>query len=298
METLVTRHAAAIDGALSALDRWFDPRSTRPAILVRRARSSPNPDDAALAQRLVSQFRAETRMDGSVRGDFAVTTWRAIELMDLDHGADNAGTVRVIGYLLARQDEPGAYGRDIVRREHGGRALPGFFSPGPADVRVAPVTLPNGLVITDETDARYALSCLALRAALKARHENRPQVRAHAESLADLAREWGGAMPLTLACSTLHGLALADPPMREMIPPLVGRIAEAQKDGTWKETEFFHALQALLAVHDAGATEAIGRAIPALIRMQGKDGGFAPDGPIGEERGWIAVRALQRARET
>lgn len=297
METLVARHAAAIDRALTALGRWFDSRSSRPAILVRRALGTPHPEDAAHAERLVAALRAETRMDGSVRGEFTTTAWRAIELMDLDHSGDHAGTVRVVGYLLGRQDEPGAYGRDIRRKEHAGRKLPGFFSPGVADVPIAPLTLPNGAVIADEADARYAVSCLALRAALKARHEKRPAVQAHAESLAALAAEWGGEMPLTLACSTLHGLALAGAPMREAIPGLVRRIAAAQQDGVWRETDFFHALQALLAVPDAAATEAVARAVPALLKMQGTNGGFAPEDAVGEERGWIAVRALLRVRE-
>ena len=298
METLVTRHDAAIDRALAALDRWFSPRSTRPAILVRRARGNPHTEDASHAEQLVGHLRAETRMDGSVRGHFLVTAWRAIELMDLDHGSDQSGTVRVIGYLLGRQDEPGAYGRDVQRKEHAGRRLDGFFSPGPADAPIAPLTLPTGAVIAEETDARYAVSCVALRAALKARQEKRPQVQAHAESLAALAADWGGEMPLTLACSTLHGLALAESPMRDAIPGLIKRIATAQRDGAWRGTDYFHALQALLAVPDAAASEVIVKAIPALLKLQGTNGGFAPEDPIGEERGWIAVRALQRARET
>lgn len=296
METLVTRHAAAIDRALDGLTRWYSTRPTRPGILVRRALGVPAPDDDSTAHQMANNLRAETRMDGSVRGEFLTTAWRAIELMDLDHGADQAGTVRVIGYLLAQQDQPGAYGGANARPEHRGRTFPGFFSPAEPGRTIAPITLPSGATIGDDADARYAVSCLALRAALKARLEKRPQVHQHTESLAALAQDWGGPMPLTLACSTLHGLALAAPPMRDAIPGLIGRIADAESGGVWPDADLFHVLQALLAVPDAAATALIRRAVPALVTLQRPDGGFDGEEPYGEERGWIATRAFLRAR--
>ncbi|MFI5234117.1 MAG: hypothetical protein ACHQXA_00260 [Gemmatimonadales bacterium] len=297
METIVTRPAAATDRALDGLARWFHSRLTRPGFLVRRTFGTPALDDAALAERLASALRAETRMDGSVRGEFVTTAWRAIELMDLDHGQDQSGTIRVIGYLLARQDEPGAYGETVARSEHRGRRLGGFFSPADPRTSIAPLTLPTGAVIADEADARYAASCLGLRAALKARQEERPQIRRHAESLALLATDWGSVpMPLPLACSTLHGLALAPAPMRAVIPGLIAQIGAAERHGSWVEADLFHVLQALLSVPDAAATELIGRSAPALLKLQRADEGFDGEGGIGEERGWIAMRALLRAR--
>lgn len=235
-------------------------------------------------------------MDGSVRGEFLTTAWRAIELMDLDHAADQAGTVRVIGYLLARQDEPGAYGGVNTRPEHHGRTFPGFFSPGDPARPVAPLTLPNGATVGDDADARFAASCIALRGVLKARQEKRPQVLRHSESLSQLATDWGGPIPLVLACSTLHGLALSEAPMRDAIPGLIARIAADEKNGTWPHTDLFHVLQALLAVPDAEATTLIQRAIPGLVARQRADGGFDGDEAIGEERTWIGTRALVRAR--
>ncbi|MGH7591693.1 MAG: hypothetical protein ACREL2_09660, partial [Gemmatimonadales bacterium] len=214
MDTLLKKRAAAIDGALEGLARWSGGRPTRPGILVRRALGTATPDDDASARQLANNLRAETRMDGSVRGEFLTTAWRAIELMDLDHAADQAGTVRVVGYLLARQDEPGAYGGNNARPEHRGRTFSGFFSPGDPAQSIAPLTLPNGATFADDPDARFALSCLALRGVLKARQEKRPQVLRHTESLAQLAQNWGAPIPLPLACSTMHGLALSEPPMR------------------------------------------------------------------------------------
>lgn len=295
METLVDSHAA-IARALEALARWSRTRPTRPGLLVRRALGSPSPDDDSLAHRLAAQFRVETRMDGSVRGEFLTTAWRAIELMDVDHAADEAGTVRVVGFLLSRQDQAGAYGNGIGRPEHAGRDLPGFFSAAAVEERIAPVTLPTGAVVADEADARFAVSCLALRAVLKARKEGRPQVQRHAESLAELARRWGGPTPLFLTCSMLHGLALAPHPMRDVIPALVGEVAKGVTDGAWPGVDLFHVLQALLAVPDAEATTLIRNALPALLKGQDPDGGFEGAGGIGEERGWIATRALLRAR--
>lgn len=297
MDTALNQQAATIDRAIDGLIRWSDGRVTRPGIVVRRALGAPAPDDEASARQLANNLRAETRMDGSVRGEFLTTAWRAIELMDLDHAADQAGTVRVIGYLLARQDEPGAYGGTNARPEHRGRTFPGFFSPGDPGQWIAPLTLPNGTVFADDADARYAVSCIALRATLKARLEKRPQVHQHTESLAQLVQAWGGPIPLPLVCSTLHGLALAESPMRDVIPGLIDLIAGAAKGGAWADVELFHVLQALLAVPDAAATALIRSAIPVLVQRQLADGGFDGEGAIGEERAWIAARALLRARQ-
>lgn len=296
MDTSLKR-PAAIERAIDGLTRWSTGRMTRPGIVIRRALGNATPEDEASARQLANNLRAETRMDGSVRGEFLTTAWRAIELMDLDHAADQAGTVRVIGYLLTRQDEPGAYGGTNARPEHRGRTFPGFFSPGDPGRPIAPLTLPNGATFTDDADARYAVSCIALRAALKARLEKRPQIQQHTESLAELARHWGGPIPLPLACSTLHGLALAEPPMRDAIPGLIERIAAGAAGGAWADADLFHVLQALLAVPHPEATTLIQGAMPALIARQAADGGFDGEGAIGEERAWIATRALLRGRQ-
>ncbi|MGH7592193.1 MAG: hypothetical protein ACREL2_12225, partial [Gemmatimonadales bacterium] len=107
---------------------------------------------------------------------------------------------------------------------------------------------------------------------------------------------WGAPIPLPLACSTLHGLALSEPPMRDAIPGLVAQIAAGAKDGVWPGADLFQVLQALLSVPDTEATKLIRAAVPALVAGQRVDGGFEGADAIGEERAWIATRALVRAR--
>src|SRR4029453_13069007 len=62
--------------------------------------------------------------------------------------------------------------------------MKGFFAVAPATERVSPLTLPTGKVIRSEGTARFAASCLALRAVMLAGQESHAGVRKHIESLA------------------------------------------------------------------------------------------------------------------
>ena len=292
-----------IGAALERLGAFFAGERTRQGILARRDLGQSLADDEALADRMVRELRAETRIDGSVGGAFLPTVWRAHELMDLGHLGDHVGTVRVIGWVLAQQEKAGAYGEGCSEDRHPHRVcshyLGGFFSPAPATERVAPVTLPNGKVFRAEAAARFALSCLALRAALRARQEDRPGVDRHVKSLVllqDSWTDWDGYFAPDLIVAALGPLSLASPPHREVLPRAAKFVADHQaEDGTWPNTDFFHVLEGLVMTGTAVAREAIRRAAPALVGMQRPDGSFT--GVAQQERALIGLRALLAARE-
>src|SRR5687768_8907435 len=100
---------ASTQEAIERLRLYFAATTTPQGILARQALGEPAPEDELLARRLVDDMRAETRMDGSIAGAVVPTIWRAHELIDLGHDTDQAGTVRVLGWVLALQSKPGAF---------------------------------------------------------------------------------------------------------------------------------------------------------------------------------------------
>jgi len=283
-----------IDAALERLAAFFAGEQTRQGILARQLLGQSLADDAALADRIVREMRAETRIDGSLGGAFLPTVWRANELMDLGHLGDQMGTLRVVGWILAQQEKPGAYGEGCSEDRHPHRVcshyIGGFFSPAPVTERVAPITLPNGKVFRAEGAARFALSCLALRTVLRARHEK--SLVLLQESWAD----WNGYFAPDLIVSALGPLAFAAPPHRDVLPRAAKFIADHQADdGTWPNADFFHVLDALTMAGTAASREALRRAAPALVAMQRPDGSFS--GVAQQERALIGLRALLSAKE-
>ena len=300
MDTVTDSQIAA---ALERLGAFFAGERTRQGILARELLGQALADDEALADRLVRELRAETRIDGSLGGAFLPTVWRANELMDLGHLGDQVGTVRVVGWILAQQEKPGAYGEGCSEDRHPHRVcshfIGGFFSPAPATERVAPITLPNGKVFRAEGAARFALSCLALRTVLRARQEARPAVDRHVRSLVllqDAWTDWNGYFAPDMIVAALGPLSLVSPPHREVLPRAARFVADHQaEDGTWPNADFFHVLDGLVMTGTPAGREAIRRAVPALMAMQRPDGSFS--GVAQQERALIGLRALLASRE-
>ncbi len=294
--------ASGLSGALDRLVSFFEDKSSRQGILARALLRMPGGADDELRSRLVREMRAETRIDGSVGGAIVPTIWRAIELMELGHSGDEAGTIRVMGWVLALQEQPGGFGEGCTQSRHRQKVcehfIGGFFSPAPPHQRVAPVTLPNGKVFRAEGAARFAVSCLALRAALMAGYERRPSVQRHLESLvfiADQWQEWNGYLAPDMIVSALGALALAPPPHRSTLDSAADFVARhQQQDGSWPNTDLFHTLEALLLAGTRQARRAVVKAVPAIVSSQRPDGSFGATAR--EERALIALRALLEAR--
>jgi hypothetical protein len=267
-------------------------------VLARQALGQPAPGDDVLATRLIDDLRAQTRMDGSLGGEVVATIWRAHELLDLGCAGDHAGTVRVLGWVLSLQNKPGAFSEGCSVARHAHRTcehfISGFFSPAPAEQRFAPVMLPNGKVFRAEPAARFAVSCMALRAALRSRLERRPSVEQHLLSLVQLQEQWedwNGYFAADAIVAGIHALAFASPPHRDVLPKLAAGIATQQaSDGSWQHADLFHTLEALLAVRTPEAHAAVRRAVPALLSRQRIDGSFGSTAQ--QERALIALRSL------
>jgi hypothetical protein len=284
--------------ATDRLASFFSSLRTRPGILARRLVGAEDPSDGPAAAQLVASLAAGLRPDGSVSGGALPTIWCGHELLDLGAPSHDPAVKRIGAWLLQRQDRPGAYGagcdRDRHQRQICGHYLHGFFAPAPAEERLAPITFPNGKAFRTEPGARFAVSCLGLRLALRAGLEDRPAVARHLESLRGLAGHWttwSGFFAPDVIVAGLHALAVAGTRYRAAVAPLVDLVATYQRiDGVWPNADFFATLEALLAADLPAARQVIGRAMPALLERQRADGSFGATAR--QERSLIALRAI------
>jgi len=271
--------AVALQGAAA----FFASRDTLNGVVARRLLGQPHPRDRELTDHLIRERRRRSRLDGSIGGSLVTTAGALWDLLELGATRDDAGVVRLAGFLLTQQDRPGRWSED-------GIAGDGFFSPGPHSAPIAPLTLPSGTVFRHEDDARFVASCLTLRAVLRAGHENRAPVRAHLESLLRLR-----VLEPHLGFVVLAALGMAPPQYWTRIEPLVAEVARHQhEDGSWPGVTVFHAVELLFTVPTPAARELIARAAPCIARQQVGSGAF--DETANEAIALTALRALITAR--
>jgi hypothetical protein len=154
--------------------------------------------------------------------------------------------------------------------------------------------LPNGKVFRAEPAARFAVSCLALRAALRGRFDNRASVERHLVSLLQLSEQWtdwNGYFAGDAIVAGIHALACVSTLPRGMPSKLASIIVTQQTaDGNWPNADLFATLEALLALRTPDAHAAVRRAIPTLLSRQRPDGSFGSTAQ--QERALIALRTL------
>jgi hypothetical protein len=287
-----------IAGAVERLARYFGTESSRPAYLARRALGRPRPGDPALAERLRQELAGAIRPDGTVPGGSVPTIWRVHELLDLGEPEDSPSLTRPLAWLLDLQDQPGAFHDGCDRSRHARRLchhyIAGFFAPAPPTQRLAPVTLPTGKVFRVEPAARFAISCLALRAALRAGYKDRPAVRRHLQSLAQISEqwtEWNSYFAPDVIVAGLHALATAGDTYRDVVRRLVDLVTSNQGvEGDWPAADLFPVVDALQAANTLDAQVTVRRATTALVARQRADGTFG--GGAQQERALIGLRAL------
>jgi hypothetical protein len=284
--------------AIERLAAYFGAGATRQAYLARQALGRSVPGDLRLAERLRQELAAGVRADGTVSGGAVPTIWRVHELLDLGHAEDSSAVTRSLTWMLDLQDRPGAFHHGCDRFRHGRRLCQhysaGFFAPAPPTQRLAPVTLPNGKVYRVEAPARFAISCLALRAALRAGYEERPAIRRHLQSVAQISEqwtEWNGYFAPDVIIAGLHALAAGGRDYRQAVRRLVDLVTANQGvGGEWPAADLFPVLDALQAANTPEAQVTVRRATTALMTRQRADGTFGASAQ--QERALIGLRAL------
>lgn len=264
---------------------FFARRPTVAGVVARRLLGRTLTGDMDLCDHLVRERRRRSRLDGSIDGSLVSTARALWDLLELGVERDHAGVVRLSGYLLMQQDRPGRWSDD-------GNAGDGFFSPGSRDRPVAPLRLPSGTVFRKEEDARFVASCIALRAVLRAGHEERRPVVTHLERLLRLR-----VLEPHLGFVVIGALGMAPPEFRTRIDSLVEEAGRHQQtDGSWPEVTVFHAVDLLMTVPTAQARALVRSAAPYIAKQQTTSGAFDPD--ESESIALIALRAMLHARRT
>jgi hypothetical protein len=293
-----------VHNALERVTAFFAARETRPGLVARRLLGIPRADDGRLSQALAREKRARLRGDASIAGDLVQTAWFVWEMMDLGVPPDAAVVQKAVGWLLARQDKDGAYGLGCTPKRHATRtcehAIGGFFAYRGAGRTVARLVLPTGASVTSDQAARFMASCFALRAVLRAGQDDRTLVRRHVGSLLALPKlwdSWGRPWQPALAVAALAAIAWSPEPFRNQLPILAEHLALNQRpDGSWRNLDIVHAVDALVAVPLPQAREAVALAAPKLARMLTHSGALGT-GTFAEERTLVALRAWLIARE-
>jgi hypothetical protein len=290
--------------AIERLELYFARRDTRQGLLARQELGRPAPGDGALAARLRGELSEGVRSDGTVSGGAVPTIWRVHELLDLGESEGSPVVGRALAWLFGLQDRPGSYHDGCDRVRHGRRLchhfLAGFFAPAPPAQRLAPVTLPTGKVFRVEPAARFAISCLGLRAALRAGLGDRAPVERHLQSLAGIAEqwtEWNGYFAPDLMVAGLHALALGGPAYRDIVSRLVGVVVAHQRiEGEWPGADLFQVVDALRAAGTPDAQVTVRRSATALMARQRADGTFGTTAQ--QERALLGLRALLWASQS
>jgi hypothetical protein len=284
--------------AIERLGLYFGVTPTRQGFLARHALGQPAPGDSALALRLSAGLRAEALVDGASTGAVVPAVWRVHELLDLGYEVEREEAADLMGWMLQLQSKPGAFSVGCSRARHAHRVcehfISGFFSPAPAEERLAPIMLPNGKVFRAEPAARFAFSCLALRAAVRTGLQTTPSVEQHLNSLLQLQDQWenwNGYLSPDAIVAGIHALALVPTTPDRVLSRLAASVAANQAaDGTWANADLFHTVEAMVAVGTAAAHASVRRAVPAILARQRADGSFGPTAQ--QERALIALRAL------
>lgn len=283
-------------GVREGLRRFFADRPTRAGLLARRALHCRRSDDRRLAGHLIAATAGSAGPDGSVRGSLVATAQAVLDLDDV--GYESPERDRMVGWLLGRQGEPGAFHEGCTAARHQHRTcehfLDGFFSPAPPARRTAPVALANGKEYRIESQARFAASCVALEAVTRSGRRNEARVERHLDSFGALVDEWasgGDYLAADLAFSAMAALAAGGERWRPTLIALTDLAAAWQlADGTWAAVDFFNALDGLCRA-DAQLTRGIlERAAPTLARRQREDGSFGS--VAADHRALVALRVL------
>lgn len=286
---------------INRLGEYFAGRTSRQAWVARRLLKRPDPGDNALKGHLTAAVIGSIRPDGSLAGGFLPTALAIRDLVEL--GAAESVVARPLQWVINLQGKPGAFHEGCTAARHPHRVcehfLGGFFAPAPPTLRVAPVTVPNGKVFRVESQARFALSCIALEAVVLGGRRAEAQVSRHLESFVHLVpewAEWSDFLAPDLAFAALGPLSVAPERFAQTAEKLVEiAAANQQPDGTWPRAEFFAGLEALASTRSPAVVPILERAIPALLQRQRDDGSF---GSVSQdERALIGLRVLLRLQE-
>ncbi|MFW5947062.1 MAG: hypothetical protein ACOCUW_01105 [Gemmatimonadota bacterium] len=302
-----------VERAVAAAADWLIRQDEAEAAIASHEIGRAKSDEAA--RRWVRRVLSAER-DGTWGDELPATLRALLTIHELRQAAGLREQDPAIGRALARVRRrtrvPGAWTGGCSPARHRlsfcHHFAGGFFSPGPPDVELSDVTLPTGVRVDCDAEARFALSCAALRSVLLWRGAG-TDARLHLHVLGRLVDRWEALEPeldgltTTALLAGLHALILSDRPAdRDVAARGLERAAGRQRgDGSWADADPFHAL----AVYGDAADRGIGSArvgatlehgTRLLVATQREDGSWGTDN--GARRALIGLRALLRVTTT
>lgn len=265
--------------------------------MARRSFGRAFGSDAVLREQLIGSIAATIRPDGRA-ADFPATALAVLDLVDLETPLSRLQAP--LDWLMAQAGRPGGFGEGCTAARHAHRVcehfVAGFFSPASPGARAAPVSMPSGKVYRVESQARFAVSCLALTAVLRGGRAHEPAVKRHLDSFTNLQLEWetwGEFLVPDLAFNAMAALAVAPERWRPTLEAMVRLVGNQQLgDGTWPKADFFTALEGLCRVNHPLVGPILEQALPGLLQRQRDDGSFG--NVAADERALIGLRVLER----
>ncbi len=298
--------AAALNRMERTLFRW----PVLEAVIARREAGVPEPSDPRRAAALAATICDRAAPDGSWCSDLIRTAETLLLLREIALVPDartGETAAAASAWLLGRRDKPGRFGEgcDAASHEAGlcEHVMTGLFSAADPAIDLGGTMLATGGRFQSDAAARFAASCLALRALVAWNQYDAGLEPGLAAVRSVLMRHAPAAEPLGCAgyvCAIAAVGAVRDSePDRVAALSGLARLASVQRgDGSWPGVDLFHVLEALtspsLAWHRLDPAEAaIRRAAGMLSLMQGPDGSSGMEtGPTRTLAGW---RTLRRA---
>lgn len=266
----------------------------------------------AEARRWIQRILDRQDPDGSWDGDLLATAEALDTLAEIRNAAglreQDPGIGRGLSWLRRSRGEPGTW-TDGCSPERHAMALchhfaGGFFSPGVTDA-AAGARLRNGVGVAGENEVRFVSSSAALGALLRWSAPT-TDARLHLEVLRRVVSLWPASPPPELSSTALLAAvqallrsdASADRSAAERGLAVVA--GKQRADGSWADTEAFHAIEVFGEAHAAGLTsEQIRRGLwygaRLLTSTQKSDGSWGGD--QAPRRALIACRTFRRAED-
>ena len=283
------------------------------ALLARREAGQEAPDDAEVAELLMTELFAFQLQDGSFDGSLVRTAEALLLLGALQPTpARDERCNHAVAWMLHQRDLPGRFaeGCDPTTHQLGicSHYLTGFFSPGSPEASLEGLVFSNGLRFPTDDDARLACSARALRACVRwsgSISEHIGLVSA-LEKLATMAfrpvyRDTLG----NAACLEVIAALIMLPHSEEHTPIVqsaLSRLAALQRgDGSWPELEAVHVAEVLLSAlandyPSSALHAALKRAAELLVVTQHENGSWST--AQDPQRTYIGWRVLRQVAES
>lgn len=300
--------STGVERAAAAATDWLVQQDAPEAAIA--AHEEDRADSDADARRWVRYLLDEER-DGAWNGDLLTTARSLLVLRELKEAASlkeqDPAIGRALDWMWDQRGKPGAWTDGCTPERHGRglchHFMGGFLSPGPPHRPLMDVDLPSGARTAGDPEARFTISAVALRCAMRWRGAG-TDARLHLEGLRRIVDRWSE-LPLvglqtTALLAAAHALVASPRPEdREAAGRGLQMVAGKQRgDGSWMDADPFHALAVFgdataAGVGDERAGRALDHGARLLVAAQHNDGSWGSE--HGSRRALIGLRVLRRA---